>query len=53
MSTTKLPKLDGTNYRSWAEMVRIVLELRGTKQAITSAAVEPLIDLQAELIVLE
>ena len=52
-STVNLPKLDGTNYLSWIELVKIVLELRDLKSAIEGDDVDQVTDLQAELVLLE
>lgn len=49
-----IPKLDGTNFQSWYELVGIVLELKGLSRAIKlDEGVETRVDLQARLIILE
>lgn len=47
------PLLDGKNFQSWAELVKIVLELRGFKKTLESDEVDPGLDLEASLIILD
>lgn len=53
LSTSNLPKLDGTNFASWFDLISIVLELRGIKSAIENENADTVANLQAKLILLE
>lgn len=48
-----IPKLDGTNFASWYELVSLVLEIKGLDGAIGSDATPAKIRLQAKLVLLE
>jgi len=52
-SSAQIPRLNGKNYQSWKELVGIVLELGGLKDAIETECVDIKTQLQAKLIVLE
>lgn len=54
IGTSGVPKLDGTNFESWREMVSIVLTLRGLRHAVEEGGrVDVMEDLQAKLIIME
>ena len=53
LSAANLLKLDGSNYQSWNELINIVLELKGIKEAVESDNPSQIANLQAKLIILE
>lgn len=53
ISTAGVPKLVGTNFASWKEMVMIVLKLKGIAKAIREDNVDEIQDLQAKLVLYE
>jgi len=53
VTVSGITKLNGKNFRTWKEMIGIVLQLRGLSKAITMEQVEETINLQAKLALLE
>lgn len=53
ITTANLPKLDGSNFASWSDMITIHLKLRGLADATTNDVVDEIVDLQAKLVLLE
>lgn len=51
--TANIPKLDGTNFASWYELVSLFLEIKGLDAALKSDAVPTRVRLQAKLVLLE
>lgn len=50
---TNVTKLNGKNFRTWKEMVMIILQLRGLSNAVKGDIVDENTNLQAKLILLE
>jgi len=48
-----ITKLNGRNFRTWKEMISILLRLRGISKAVSDDDVDEMIDLQAKLALLE